>query len=561
MEIFTEVAIIIALATIVSMVMRFLRQPLVVGYILTGIIVGPYVLNVLHSTEYVELFSKIGITVLLFIMGLNLSPRVIKDLGKVSVIAGVGQVLLTSLIGFGIALLLGMDRIAALYISIALTFSSTIVVLKLLSDRGDLNKLYGKIAIGLLLVQDVIATLILLFVSSLSSSTNTNIVLLALFLLVKMLIALCFLFLISSLVIPRLAKFVAKSQELLFLFSLSWGLGLSTIFYQVGFSIEIGALIAGVMLSLTPYAYEIGSRLKPLRDFFIVLFFILLGSQMVLDEVQGLVFPAVLLSLFVLIGNPVIVIVLMNLLGFKKRTGFMAGLTVAQISEFSLILAALGFSIGHISRDTLSLITLIGLITITGSTYFILYADRIYVRVQHLLKNLQLIPEKKYEPGGEEDHYDTMLFGYDRVGADFVRIFKKLKASYVVVDYNPSSIQRLTEEHIPYRYGDAEDVEFLEELHLDKVKLALSTIPDHKTNRLLTRKLYQANNRAVIVVLAETVKQAKSLYDEGATYVIMPHYLGARYAMHMISEFGQEKKFYLNEKEKHLKHIQKRIQK
>ena len=560
MNIFTEITIIVAIAAFISLIMRLLRQPLVVGYILTGIIVGPYTLNILQSTDQVELFSKIGITVLLFIVGLNLNPQVIKELGKVSLVTGVGQVLVTSAIGFSIALLLGIERIAAIYISIALTLSSTIIILKLLSDRGDLNKLYGRIAIGFLIIQDLIASLILLFISTFSTAGDANLTILILFLVVKLLIVLCSLYLVSAYVIPSLFKFVAKSQELLFLFSLAWGLGLAVTLYQIGFSLEIGALIAGVTLSVTPYAYEIGSRLRPLRDFFIVLFFILLGSQMVLDKVIELIIPTLLFSVFVLIGNPVILILLLNLLGFKRRTSFMAGLTVAQISEFSLILASLGFSLGHISRDILSLITMVGLITITGSTYFILYSERIYPHVEGLLKRLQLLPEKKKEPGSNGQEFDCILFGYDRVGADFIKIFSKMNVSYIVVDYNPTSVQRLAEQNIPYRFGDAEDVEFLEELNLSKTKLVLSTIPDHKTNVLLTRKITRSNKRAISIIIAQTIQQAQTLYQEGATYVLMPHYLGARYASHMISRFGLHKQAYLEEKEKHIDHINNRLE-
>ncbi|MCR4264501.1 MAG: cation:proton antiporter [Candidatus Roizmanbacteria bacterium] len=560
MDIFTEITIIVAIAAGISLVMRLLRQPLIVGYILAGIIAGPYVLNVLQSTEHVELFSKIGITVLLFIVGLNLNPQVIKELGKVSLVTGIGQILITSAVGFGIAMLLGIERIGALYLSIALTLSSTIIILKLLSDRGDLNKLYGRIAIGFLIVQDIIASLILLLISTFSSTAGADVTTLVLFLLVKLLIVLCSLYLVSSYIIPSVIKFAAKSQELLFLFSLAWGLGLAVVLYLIGFSVEIGALVAGVVLSVTPYAYEIGSRLRPLRDFFIVLFFILLGSQMAFDKVGDLIIPAVLFSVFVLIGNPIILIVLLNLLGFKRRTSFMAGLTVAQISEFSLILASLGFNMGHISRDVLSLITMVGLITIAGSTYFILYADKIYPRVEGLLKRLQLLPEKKKEQSGLRDTFDCILFGYDRVGEDFIKVFSKMEASYIVVDYNPVSVQRLNEKGIPNRYGDAEDVEFLDELNLSKAKLVLSTIPDHATNVLLVRKAGMLNKKIISIIIAQTMQQAQTLYAAGATYVLMPHYLGARYASHMIARFGLEKRAYTEEKEKHIEHINRKLE-
>lgn len=558
MEVFVEISALLLIATTSAFLMRLLKQPLIVGYILAGIAAGPYALNVLHSTENIELFSKIGIIILLFIVGLSLNPRVIKEVGRVSVVTGVGQVIFTSMLGFSISVFMGIDKIAAMYVAIALTFSSTIIVLKLLSDRGDLNKLYGRIAIGFLLVQDIIATIILLLVSSLTNSSDAGIVSIIAMFVLKGIVVLSALYLVSIYIMPRLSKIMASSQEILFLSSLTWGLGLASLFYILGFSVEIGALIAGVTLSLTPFSYEIGARLKPLRDFFIVLFFVLLGSQMVLENIGQILVPAIILSLFVLIGNPIIVIILMNILGHKRRTSFMAGLTVAQISEFSLILAALGFRVGHLSSEILSLVTLTGLITIAGSTYFILYADTLFPRLQGVLQLLELSKKNNKEKASGEGEYKLILFGYHRVGQDFVGAFKKLGKSYLVVDFNPESIKRLQVEGEPFKFGDAEDIEFLRELSLSKAELCVSTIPDFKTNMLLTLIIREENPKAIIIVISHDIKQAEELYSAGATYVIMPHYLGARHAANMISRLEGDRKEFEEEKEKHLAYIQKR---
>jgi len=560
MDIFIELTFIIAVAAVFAILARLLRQPLIVGYILAGIFSGQYFLNILQSEEFIELFSKIGITALLFIVGLHLSPKVIREVGKASLITGVGQVVFTSIIGFFIAVALGIERIAAFYIAIALTFSSTIIILKLLSDRGDLNKLYGKISIGFLLVQDIIAIIVLLLIPSFSKTSDPSILYTIGLLLLKGIAVLLVLYIVSGYIMPKVSKFAAASAELLFLFSIAWGFGLSSLFYILGFSVEIGALIAGVTLSITPFAYEIGARLKPLRDFFIVLFFVLLGSQMTFESVNLLILPAIILSIFVLIGNPVIVIILMNLLGYKRRTGFMAGLTVAQISEFSLILAALGFSVGHLSKEILSLVTIVGLITIVGSTYFILYAQEIYPFVENILKLLELKKSGKKETGVASEKHEIILFGYDRVGQDFVNVFHKLEKPFLVVDYNPASIARLQDASIPNRFGDGEDLEFLQELGLHQIKLAVSTIPDLKTNILLTRRIRNEKKEAIVIVISNNVAEAQELYKEGATYVIMPHYLGARYATHMIARLGFDLQAFKEEREKHLEYLEKRIE-
>lgn len=556
MIVFNELAGILILATAVSIVMRLLKQPLIVGYIITGILAGPHFLNVFQSTEHIEVFSKIGITTLLFIVGLHMNPKVIKEIGKVSLLTGIGQVLFTTLTGFALAILLGIERIAAIYISIALTFSSTIIILKLISDKGDLHKLYGKIAIGFLLVQDIVATIALLVISSLTQSQNTDLLPFSLQLTVKGLLLFVNLSIISMYTMPKISKFIASSQELLFLFSLSWGLGLASVFYILGFSVEIGALIAGVVLSMTPFAYEAGSRLKPLRDFFIILFFISLGSQMVFENIAELILPVLIFSIFVLVGNPIIMIVIMNLLGFKRKTNFMTGIAIAQISEFSLILATVGFNAGHIDQRTLSIITMVGLITIPASTYLIYNSDFLYQRFEKFLKLLELRKNTKKENRGDDEIYELILFGFDRAGNDFVSAFKKLDKSFIVIDFNPESITKLEESGIPYRYGDAEDVEFLEELSLNKAKLIVSTIPDAKTNLLLTKFVHEVNPKAILIILTYDKKEAKKLYDAGATYIVVPHYLGAAHITNIINKLGLDLSGFKEEREKHYRHLQ-----
>ena len=553
-----ELAGIVFIATLFSILMRIFRQPLIVGYILAGIFIGPYFLNIYHSRDNIELFSKIGVAILLFILGLNLSPRVIKEVGKVSLITGIVEVIFSAVISFGISSILGFNFLTALFIALALSFSSTIIVLKLFSDKGALNKLYGRISIGFLLLEDIAATILLVVIASFAHATDTNLATMFGLLFIKSAGILLTLYLVSEFILPRVSIFMASSSELLFLFSITWGLGLSALFYILGFSIEIGALIAGIMLSLTPFAYEIESRLKPLRDFFIVLFFVLLGSQMVLGNIFTLLIPAIILSFFVILGRPIIIMVTMNLLGYKKRTSFMAGVTITQISEFSLILIGLALSLGYVTKNISSLITMVGLITITISTYIIMYSEEIYVRVEKILGILEFRKPKDNEKGSGSEVYDILLFGYDRVGQDFLRVFKKLEKKFLVIDFNPKSIKALTESNIPFRYGDAQDIEFISELNLSKVKMAASTIPDFKTNMLLVGKIRDESPNAIIIVISHDAEDAEELYKKGATYVIMPHYLGARFATNMIGKFGFDKKGFEDERDKHLEHLAKR---
>lgn len=537
--------------------MRILRQPLIVGYILAGIFIGPYFLNIYHSKENIELFSKFGIAILLFIMGLNLSPRIIKEVGKVSLITGVGEVIFSSLISFIISSILGFSFTTALFIALALSFSSTIIVLKLLSDKNALTKLYGRISIGFLLLEDIAATVLLVIIASFSQGQDVNLATMLGLLLLKSAGIFVLFYLVSEFIMPRVSVFMASSTELLFLFSITWGLGIAALFHLMGFSIEIGALVAGIMLSLTPFSYEIESRLKPLRDFFIVLFFVLLGSHMTLGNVITFIIPVLTLSFFVIFGRPILVMIIMNLLGYKKRTSFMAGATITQISEFSLILIGLALSLGYISSEISSLVTMVGLITIAASTYIIMYSEEIYDKLENFLSIFEFRKPKNREKGAGAEIFDIVLFGYDRVGQDFVKTFSKLDKKYLVVDYNPKAIKLLNNANIPYRYGDAQDVEFLSDLNLPKVKMTVSSINDFKTNMLLVGKIKEENANAIIIVVSHDIEDAEALYKKGATYVIIPHYLGARFATNMISKFGLDIKGFEEEREKHLDHLGK----
>ena len=548
-EVFTQISLIILIVLVVSFFMRLLKQPLIIGYILSGVIAGPFFLGILPDLEAINIFSDFGIAFLLFIVGLHLSPRVIKEVGKISLITGIGQIIFTVLFGYFIASLFGFSQLTALYIAIALTFSSTIIIMKLLSDKGDLKSLYGKISIGFLLVQDLVAILILIIVSSVSAGGNiiTEIGLT----LLKGAALIAILAPFSIFVLPKFQNFFGKSQEFLFVFAIAWGLGIAAVFSVAGLSIEVGSLIAGVLLSVSPYNYEISSKLKSLRDFFIISFFLLLGAQMAIGNIGQYVIPAVVLSLFVLIGNPLIVMGLMGIEGYTKKTGFMAGLTVAQISEFSLILIALGVKVGHISNEILSFVTLIGLITIAGSTYMIIYSNKIYHKISRHLSVFERkgIKEKR----SVKRDLDAVLFGYNRIGFGILNSLKKIKRKYIVVDFNPDTIANLKKLGVPAMYGDVDDQALLKELPLQDLEIAVSTIPEFDTNALLVQTLKAANKRIIFIGRAHTIEDALELYKRGADYVLTPHFLGGQYLANMLFEEKANRDAYRQEKDQHIK--------
>ncbi|MEM3116592.1 MAG: cation:proton antiporter [Candidatus Pacearchaeota archaeon] len=555
-DVFNQISIVIFVVLIFSFITRFFKQPLIIGYIISGIVLGPFFLGILPQLDTINIFSQFGIAFLLFIVGLHLSPRGIKDVGKISLITGIGQILFTAVIGYFLGILLGFSQITSLYIAIALTFSSTIIIMKLLSDKGDLDNLYSKISIGFLLVQDLVAILALIIVSSFSRGEDILGTISLTF--IKGIILVAILVPISIFILPKFQRFFARSQELLFVFSISWGLGLAALFHFAGLSIEVGALIAGVLLSVSPYSLEISSKLKPLRDFFIISFFLLLGAQITVNNFTRIILPSIAFSLLILIGNPLIVMILMGLDGYTRRTSFLAGLTVAQIGEFSLIFVALGAKVGHISNEILSLITLVSLITISICTYMVIYSNKLY---SLLSKNLYVFERKKIrEKRKIEKNVDVILFGYNRIGFGILNSLKKIKQKYLVIDFNPDTVANLTRLRIPCIYGDADDESLLKELPLKNIKIVISTIPEVETNELILNTIKWENPKSIVIVRAHTIEDAMYLYEKGADYVLTPHFLGGEYLAEMIKRLKTETKGYIAEKEKHIKMLTERFQ-
>lgn len=556
-NLFVELGLIIILAVAVSFILKALKQPLIIGYIITGIIAGPYFFDFIKSSSAIVTFSQIGITFLLFIVGMSLNPRVIKEVGFVSFVTGVGQVIFTSIVGFLIGIFLGFTPIVSLYIAVALTFSSTIIITKILSDKGDVETLYGKISIGFLIVQDLIAVLVLMALSSFSTGDTLSTIFFGT--LTKGFLLLFVLLLVSLYALPRIMKPIARSQEFLLLFSIGWCFAIAALFFNFNFSMEMGALLAGMALSWSPYRYEISSKMTPLRDFFIVLFFIWLGSNIIFADISSYILPIVIFSLVILIGNPLIVMIIMGYMRYTKRNSFFAGLTVAQIGEFSLILMTMGVSLGHISPEVLSFVTVVGLITLAGSTYFINYNDKLY----HLFAGPLSIFErsgKKIDFMNEIERkkkYDVILFGYNRIGFNLVKAFEKGKKNYLIIDYNPGTIANLSAKGIDCLYGDAHDPDFLNSLRLEDVKLAISTIPDIHINLFIMSRMKKA--RVPFMATSHDIGDSLELYKKGCIYVIMPHFLGGEHVQHMLLEHEFNHARISSEGKKQLEYLDERL--
>ncbi len=529
MNLIFELTIIITLATLLGFLVRALKQPLLVAYLGAGAILAYLGFFNNLNQETFRLFADLGIMFLLFLVGLEINYKSLKIVGKTSVIVGIGQIVFTALIGFLIARLFGLPFIAAAYVSTALTFSSTIIIVKLLSDKKDTQSLYGKISIGFLLVQDMVAILLLIFLSSLDASNVSFNPIAILISLGKGIGIFALVMFLGYKIVPKVFNVFSHSQELLFLASTAWVFVIVSAVYTLGFSIEIAGFLAGLALANSAEHFQIANKIRPLRDFFVLLFFIMLGGSFLVSGISEIIMPVIVFSLFVLIGNPLIVLIIMGLMGYRKRTSFLAGITVAQISEFSLILAARGQQLGHLSDQNVALITVVGIITITLSSYIVVYANQIF---EFLSPALSLFERKNPSDGilpSELIEKPIVLVGFHRTGKSLVHNLNK--KDLLVIDFDPSMIKHLDEGGFTHLFGDIADPEVFEKAVTRLTKLIVSTSPDVHDNLALIAMLKRRKKRPNLIVRAETEHDAETLYAAGADYVIFPnlsagHYLG-----------------------------------
>ncbi len=556
-SIFLEITIIISLAAFLALFFRLLKQPAILAYILAGIIIGPLGLIPIHNQQLITVLGNLGITLLLFMLGLEIKISDFKSFGKEVILVGLGQIIFSFAFFYILVTLFGISPIASVYIAMALTFSSTVIIVKLLSDKKDLHSLYAKVTIGILLLQDLLAILFLIFLSSLNPNTGTlqslEQIAIAIFKAIVLFGAVVYL---SKKVFPPVVDYLSKSPETLFLVSLAWVFGLATIISSpiVGFSIEIGGFLAGLSLANSIANFQIIAKVKILRDFFIVLFFVVLGMRMNIASINSVIAPAIALSIFVMAIKPLIVIALMGMVGFRKRTSFLSGFALAQISEFSLIIVFLGNKIGHISDYIVFLVTMVGIITFMFSPYTIVYGNKLYFifgRYFTIFERKNFKKEKivhsEIELDNLQDH--IVLVGGDQMGQSILNALEDLGRDVVVVDFDPDIVGKLSGKHIHRLFGDISDYEIQKKANLDRAKLVISTIPDTEDNLLILKELNQENRRAKVVVMALDSQDAKILYKAGADYVILPHLAGGRQIARLIKENNLENIEKLKEKD------------
>jgi Kef-type K+ transport system membrane component KefB len=534
---FTEIALLLAIAAAAGALAVRLRQPVLIAYIIVGIVVGPAVLGIVQMHDQIELLAQIGVAVLLFVVGLKLDLTQVRQIGPVALATGLGQLAFTILLGFGLIVLLGKSYVEALYVAVALTFSSTIIIVKLLSDKRELDSLHGRIAVGFLIVQDIAVVIAMMAMSAMRGAGDASPLDVAGSLLLRIASAAVAMYVLMRYVLPATVRAMARSQDLLLLFAIAWGVGLAALGEWAGFSKEAGAFLAGFSLASSSYREAMSARLAGIRDFLLLFFFVDLGARLDFAILGDAIWPATVLSAFVLVGNPLIVMAIMGYMGYRRRTGFLAGLTVAQISEFSIVFVAMGISLGHVGTAALGLTTLVGIVTITLSTYMILYSQALYDRVGRWLRPFERrIPFRELEvsAGAQESSAPRVIvFGLGRYGSRLAHQLRADGLSVLGIDFDPEVARAHAHEGFPVRFGDAQDLDFVDGLPLDGRVWIVSTLPDLESNRTLLHALRTRGAWSRAAFVARDDSQARQLAESGAGVVIHPFrdaadFVGAR---------------------------------
>ena len=542
---FTEFALLLMAAALAGALFVRLKQPVLIAYIVIGIALGPAGFSLVQAHDQIDLLAQIGVTVLLFVVGLKLDLQHVRHIGPVALATGLGQLAFTIVFGFVLILLLGKSPVEALYVAVALTFSSTIIIVKLLSDKRELDSLHGRIAVGFLIVQDLAVVLAMMAMSALKTTEVGAVgelgwVTVAASLVGRVLAAVVVMAVLMRYVLPRVVATMAKSQELLLIFALAWGVALAALGEWAGFSKEAGAFLAGFSLASTPYREAVNARLTGIRDFLLLFFFIDLGAKLEMSTLGAELWPAAVLSVFVLIGNPLIVMAIMGFMGYRRRTGFLAGLTVAQISEFSIVFVAMGITLGHVGVTALGLTTLVGLITITLSTYMILFSHRLFDWLGPWLRVFErATPFREMAVEDRQDAQagaDILVFGMGRYGS---RLLQRLRAQGVMavgVDFDPEAVREWHERGLPVRFGDAEDPDFLESLPLPHARWVVSTLPSGDSNRALLHALRASGYTGQVAVAVRDETQSSTLTSAGIDRVFNLFDDAAEQATHKMCE-------------------------
>ncbi len=537
----------IGLCVIVAAVLAFLanklKQPVLLAYLLAGVLIGPEIgFKLITDHEVIEVISEIGLVLLLFIIGLEMDLKKLRASGKPVIVTGITQFLICFALGIPFFLLLGFrvgdanafgGEFGLFYMSVAAAISSTMIVVKLLYDKFELDTLPGRITLGILVFQDIWAIIALALqpnlrnprIAPLAASFGKGVLLVAASLL------------ISRYVLPRLFRSVAKIPELVLIMALAWCFLICAAASYSGLSKEMGALIAGVALSTFPYSLDVIAKVISIRDFFVTLFFVALGMRIPMPTLSILGLAA-LTSIFLIASRFLSIFPVLYAMRYGHRVSLIPSINLSQISEFSLVVASLGLTLGHINNQTVSLIIFVFVITSTTSTYMITYNHQIARKLSRVFSTVRLKDISKTDSGepATASSKPIVFLGFFREASAIVHEFElrssgdnryTLLDEILVIDFNPVVQAELQRRGIECLYGDVAHLETLHHAKIHDAKLVVSTIPDHilkgTDNERLLKNISQLCPHADAIVTAGSSQRALDLYEQGADFVFIPH--------------------------------------
>lgn len=547
-SIFVQLAIILGISSALGLITHKLKLPLLIAYLIGGLLIASLSLFDAHTSKALSFLPEIGIAFVLFLVGMELDLREIKYLGLPIIVSCVVQVVVTSVLGTFIAQNFGFPLQESIYLGVGLSFSSTIVVVKLLLDKRDLTSLYGKLALGITLVEDLAAVLILLFLTATNSVLNLglqNAYPIPAFI-GKAVLLFSLAYLVHRFALSTVFRAVSKSGELLFLTALAWCFIYVSAAIALGFSVVVGAFLAGIALATSPYHFQIQGKIRPLRDFFVTLFFVYLGTQVNFGDL-GKVWPVILaFTVYAVLLKPFLYLLILGEFGFRKHTMFQASLSLSQISEFSMIIILVGMKSGIADQSALTVIALSGILSIIFSSLLISQSHKIFRMVSPFIgffeKNyrhfLEIMDDREIK-----DH--VVVIGGHRMGGAIVEFFKAEKVPLLVLDFNPRQIEALSKIGVNAIYGDMGDPEILDSLNLASAKMIISTAQDMEDNLLLLEDIkFKKINNLPIIVRAESTEDATQLYKKGADFVIIPEIVAGDLLTQKLKEhFGDSNYF------------------
>lgn len=541
-------------ATVMAFLSHFAKQPLLLAYIAAGVVIGPKIgFSLIQSEEDIAVIAEIGLILLLFMIGLEIDMKKLKESGKALILSGVFQFVICVLLGLAFFPMLGFTfgggHYDLLYLTACCALSSTAIVVKLLYGKFELDTLAGRITLGVLVFQDLWAIVILGIQPNLADPDILTI--LISFAKGGALVVLSLL--VSKYILPRLFKSIAKIPELLLVVSLGWCALICGVANFLDLSVEMGALIAGVSISTFPYNLDVIAKVISIRDFFVTLFFVALGMQVPnpLDDLQ-VVGIAFVVAAFLILSRFLSVFPILYGLRQGHRISLLPSINLANLSEFSLVIAALGMGSGHIGDRTLSIILFVFVITSVLAPYLIKYNQSIQSGIAALLVRVGLRDAGGLlESRASEESKDIAMLGFFRVASSLIRSMQESTADMpgllekiVVVDFNPNVHAKLDAIGVKAIYGDISHMDTLHHAGIHGAKVVISTIPDTvlvgTDNLKMIKQIQSICPHAKIIVTAESPARALKMYAEGADYVFLPRTLAAQHLIPVIGELLQD---------------------